>query len=108
MQPKRIDYYVTDSGEKPFLGWISKLSPKIQQKIDRRIMKVAEGGSKKNVKALKDGTFEIKFDFGPGYRVYFGEKENVLILLLMGGDKSSQSKDILKAKKYWRNYAQKK
>ena len=46
-----------------------------------------------------------KIDFGPGYRVYFGQDKNVLIILLTGGIKKSQSKDIEKAKMYWQEYS---
>ena len=53
------------------------------------------GGAKKNIKALGDRVFEIKVNYGPGYRVYFGELDNVIILLLSGGDKSSQKRDTM-------------
>ena len=76
----------------------------VQAKVDAYITRVALGGAKKNVRALKDGIFEIKIDFGPGYRVYFGEDGRQIIVLLVAGDKSSQRKDIQKAKQYWQNY----
>lgn len=47
---------------------------------------------------------ELRIDFGPGYRVYFGEDGPVVILLLIGGDKSTQDKDIKAAKRYWLQY----
>ena len=55
-------------------------------------------------KALNDGIYELRLFFGPGYRVYFGQHKGKTILLLAGGDKSSQSRDIKKAKEYWRIY----
>lgn len=47
---------------------------------------------------------ELRFFFGPGYRVYFGESDNDLVIVLMGGDKKSQDKNIRKAKDYWRDH----
>jgi putative addiction module killer protein len=47
---------------------------------------------------------ELKIDYGPGYRIYFGQIGSKIILLLCGGDKSTQEKDILTAKEYWRDY----
>ena len=52
--------------------------------------------------------FEIKIPHGPGLRVYFGEDGDKIILLLVGGDKRSQSRDIKKAKEYWSNYVKQK
>ncbi len=49
---------------------------------------------------------ELRIDFGPGYRVYFAEDGPVIVLLLIGGDKSTQARDIKTAKKYWNDYAE--
>ncbi|MBE9142264.1 hypothetical protein IQ236_03395 [Planktothrix mougeotii LEGE 06226] len=51
-----------------------------------------------------EGVFQFKINYGPGYRIYFGQVGLTLILLLCGGDKSTQQKDIKKAKEYWRDY----
>jgi putative addiction module killer protein len=91
----------------PFEDSMKDLPPKTRAIIDLHIDRVVMGGAKKNVKNLKDGIFEIKIDYGPGYRVYFGELNRNLIVLLIGGDKDSQFRDILRAKKLWREYAQK-
>jgi putative addiction module killer protein len=45
--------------------------------------------------------FELRIDYGPGYRIYFGKKDQALVILLIGGDKKSQESDIAKTKKYW-------
>ena len=65
---------------------------------------MAQGGAKKSIKNLKGGLFEIKIPYGGVLRVYFGEEERRLILLLIGGDKTTQSRDIRKAREYWREY----
>lgn len=54
----------------------------------------------RNYTTLK-GVFELKLQFGPGYRIYFAEFENITVILLCGGDKSTQHKDIKKAREYW-------
>ena len=51
-----------------------------------------------------EGVFELKFDFGPGYRVYFGFKADTFLILLFGGNKKGQQRDIDKAKEYWRDH----
>jgi len=65
---------------------------------------VAQGGAKKSIKSLKDGVFEIKIPYAGGLRIYFGEDKQKVILLLIGGDKKTQQRDIRKAKEYWRGY----
>ena len=55
-------------------------------------------GNVGDAKSVGDGVFELRFDFGPGYRVYYTEREGEIIVLLAGGDKSSQKQDIEKAK----------
>jgi putative addiction module killer protein len=63
-----------------------------------------ELGNFSNVKNLGDGVFENKIHFGPGYRIYFGQEGDELIILLAGGTKSQQSKDIQEAKLLWAEY----
>jgi putative addiction module killer protein len=76
---------------------------RIRAKIDR----VEEGGLG-NYKPLGVGLFEFKFDFGAGYRVYFAIDGDEIILLLVGGDKSTQKRDIEKARQYWTDYLMRK
>lgn len=57
-----------------------------------------------DVEPIGDGLSELRIHYGPGYRVYFGKEDNHIYLLLCGGDKSSQNKDIKKAKTYWQDH----
>jgi len=75
-----------------------------RQKVSVYLERVAMGGAKRNIRSVGDGVFEVKIDYGPGYRVYFGEEGKTIILLLLGGDKASQFRDIRQAKEYWRSY----
>jgi len=101
---KQIKLFHNSEDIVPFSEWFNKLSMASQARIDVYIKRVAAGGSKNNIKSLGDGVFEIKINYGPGFRVYFGEVQNAIILLLLGGDKSSQKRDIIKAKSYWRQF----
>jgi putative addiction module killer protein len=57
-----------------------------------------------NFRPEGEGVTALKMDFGPGYRIYFGQDGKELVILLIGGDKSTQDQDIATAKKYWRDY----
>ena len=77
-----------------YLEWINSLKDRagrarIQVRVDRLVH-----GNPGQHRVLTDGVCELKIDFGPGYRVYYTEREGVVIVLLAGGDKSSQQKDI--------------
>ena len=108
MIQKKIDYYVAKNGRAPFMEWISTLDIKNQIIVDRYIQRVAQGGTRKAVKNLKKGLFEIKIPVAGGLRVYFAEKNQCLILLLAGGNKKTQTRDIQKAHKYWREFGKQK
>jgi putative addiction module killer protein len=76
-------------------------------RIDARLTRL-QAGLLGNCKAVGAGVFELKDDFGPGYRIYFAEDNQDLVLLLCGGDKSTQRTDIQIAKAYWADYQEKK
>ena len=95
------------NGGEPFEEWIRELPPETRAMIDAYIDRVALGGGKKSIRSLKEQIFEIKIDQGPGWRVYFGQEGSHIMVLLLGGTKRTQERDIRKAKYYWRIYAQK-
>lgn len=101
---KEIYSYKTGGGKLPFDEWIQGLTAQIQARVDAYIMRAALGSAKKNIEPVGKGVFEIKIDVGPGLRVYFGEVGRTVILLLLGGNKSTQNSDIKRAKEYWREY----
>lgn len=85
-----------------FDKWIRKLKDiRAKAKILFRIQKLETDGHFGDCKSVGDGINELRINYAKGYRVYFKEKENSIILLLIGGDKSSQQKDIKKAKEIW-------
>ena len=83
----------------PLVEWMSVLDVTTRARIRARIDRI-EDGNFGDVKALGGGLFELRLDFGPGYRIYFG-KAGDEIHLVRGGDKSSQSSDIAQARKFW-------
>ena len=86
-----------------FDKWLRKLKDlRAKAKILYRIQKIESDGHLGDCEFVGDGIRELKIDYAKGYRVYFKEKEGKIILLLIGGDKSTQQKDIEKAKEIWK------
>ncbi len=99
--PKELLFYSLPSGKKPFLEWLSTINDeKTYARIYARLDRL-HFGHYGDYKMLGGGIYELKLDFGPGYRIYFGKLKQHVILLLIGGDKSSQARDILQARDYW-------
>lgn len=97
MNMKQIIYYTTIDNKCPYLDWYNSLDKSIRSRIDMRIDKLEEGHYG-DYKCISNDLFELRCKFGSGYRIYFTEEENVIILILCAGDKSTQKKDIQKAK----------
>jgi putative addiction module killer protein len=98
-----VELFKSDNNKEPLKDWVSALDYCVQERILTRIdrMRFGNFGDCKN---LGQGIFELRFSFGSGYRIYFGKKGNKIIVLLCGGDKKTQSKDIKKAQQYWQDY----
>ena len=104
MPEYRVEIYQDRRGASPFEDWVNGLRDiRTQTAIDSRLRRVSLGNLG-DYKSVDDGVSEIRIDKGPGYRVYFGRVGNTIILLLCGGDKSTQSRDIERAKAYWKDY----
>jgi putative addiction module killer protein len=96
----------TKTGKEPFSDWIRDLrNLTAKQKIFARMDRLTQGVFG-DFKAVGEGVFELRF--ANGIRIYFGRVGNQIVLLLFGGDKSSQKKDIAKAKEYWEEYHEQK
>jgi len=98
-----IRYYVTPGGSQPFAAWFADLEAVARAKVTRAIARL-EQGNLSNVKSVGEGVLEYRIDFGPGYRVYFGRDGEALVILLTGGTKKRQQRDIDLAHAYWRAY----
>ena len=96
---KEILTYKTLDGKCPFDIWLNNLDNSTKARIIKRLEMVAEGNYG-DFKKIDSDISELRFKFGAGYRIYYTEVENIIIILLYGGDKSTQSKDIKKAKVY--------
>jgi len=105
VQPKEIRRYITAEGKIPFLEWYYCLRDrKAQFKIDARLERVSFGNLG-DYRSVGEGVCELRINYGPGYRIYFGQIGETIVLLLCGGDKSTQQQDIEKAKDYWEDHA---
>jgi putative addiction module killer protein len=93
-----------EDGTKPFRKWFSKLRDIDTKAHIRKRIRQAEEGNFGNYRHVGDGVFEFKIFKGPGYRIYFGIDGDTLIVIILGGDKSSQTRDIENARKLWQLY----
>lgn len=99
--------YEDETGNSPFSKWFNNLDTKAALKVNTYITRVGTGNLS-NVKPVGNGVSELKINWASGYRVYFGQDGEELILLLAGGTKKRQQNDIQTAKERWLNYKQRK
>lgn len=95
--------YQLIGGKVPFDNWFNALDETTKARIDTRLDRLSLGNFG-DCKLIKNGIFELRFFFGSGYRLYFGRDGNKVIILLFGGDKRTQAKDIRVAQELWNNY----
>lgn len=101
---REVRLYVADDGRCPFSEWMESVKDiRAQARIGQRIDRLAVGNLG-DVKPLGEGLAELRIDYGPGYRIYFGQHGPRLVILLCGGDKARQSVDIKTARRYWADW----
>jgi putative addiction module killer protein len=101
-----VVYYKTGAGKIPFLDWLYSLKDKITRaRIRIRIDRVAMGNFGDH-HSVGNGVWELRISSGPGFRIYYGLKGKKVIVVLAGGDKRSQEKDVKLAKEFWADYLQ--
>jgi putative addiction module killer protein len=98
-----VRYYLKPDGGSPFAAWFNDLDPQARAKVTTTIARL-EQGNHSNVKGVGEGVLEYRIDFGPGYRVYFGREGEALVILLTGGTKKRQQRDIEAARAMWADY----
>ncbi len=104
VHPREIQVYRTPNGRRPFTEWLESIRDmSTQDRVQARVNRL-KFGNFGDFTSIGDGVFELRLNFGAGYRVYFGQIGSTVILLLCGGDKSSQARDIERAKNYWLQY----
>ena len=97
-------YYQTSTGRRPFTEWLDALlDSKACGRIEARVARLLSGNFGDSA-YVGEGVAELRIDWGPGYRVYFARLGEVVVLLLCGGDKRTQQRDIERAKEYFRDY----
>ena len=96
---------VNSRGISLFAEWRERLDPPTRARVTTAIFRL-ESGNFSAVRGVGAGVFEIRLDFGPGYRVYFGKDGEQLIVLLGGGTKKRQQADIVAAQALWQQYKQ--
>lgn len=95
--------YETEDGTSPFSAWFDDLDAQAAAKVTIALTRLEQGNTS-NVKGVGSGVLELKIDFGPGYRVYFGKDGAEIVILLAGGTKKRQQRDIEQAQVRWTDY----
>jgi len=99
--------YLDARGRSPYAAWFDSLNAQVAAKVATALTRISLGNFS-NVEGVGSGVFEYKLDFGPGYRIYFGEDGQALVILLGGGSKKRQRRDINTALANWQDYKRRK
>jgi putative addiction module killer protein len=106
IKPKSVLVYRGPDGRLPFDEWLRGLrDANAVARVLARIGRIRRGNLG-DCKPVGEGVSELRVDYGPGYRIYFGQKGQTLAILLCGGDKRTQERDIRQAQEYWSDYQQ--
>ncbi len=101
---RQLVEYLDHRGRSPFGSWLEKLRDRRARALIRKRLNRVRLGNLGDSRPVGDGVQELRIAFGPGYRVYFGEDGDTVVVLLCGGDKRAQKADIEKAKRNWADY----
>ena len=99
--------FVDVNGISPYAKWFDELDAQAAAKVAVNLVRI-ESGNFSNTKSISGGVYELRIDFGPGYRVYFGKEGEKIIILLGGGIKKKQNADIKRAHELWKEYKKRK
>ena len=102
-----IKEYIDANGRRPYAKWFDGLNAAAAAKVAMALARM-EQGNLSNVAGVGGGVFEYRLDYGPGYRIYLGKDGDALIILLGGGTKKRQQRDIEAARSLWKEYKQRK
>ena len=95
--------HLTADGRNPFREWLGTLDVAVRARVQARVLR-CELGNLGDHKSVGAGVWEARLAFGPGYRIYFGKDGDSIIVLLLGGAKASQGRDIRRTQGCWRDY----
>lgn len=108
MKERELREYLTETGRNPFHEWLAGLRDlQTRGRIRVRLNRLRLGNFG-DCKPVGEGVLELRLDFGPGYRVYLAQDGEIVVILLCGGDKRTQHRDIATAKTFWISYKQRK
>ena len=99
-----LQEYITLAGNNPFAEWLRSIRDKTTRARIRTRLSRLRLGNFGDARSVGEGVYELRLDFGPGYRVYYGLADETVVLLLGGGDKRSQPRDIQEAKQHWQEF----
>lgn len=102
-----VKEFISSNGKSSFADWFDGLNAQTAAKVSTALTRI-EMGNKSNVKGVGDGVLEYRIHFGAGIRIYFGKDGDTLVILLGGGSKRRQQKDIEAAKNRWQEYKERK
>lgn len=96
--------YITEAGASPFHDWLNSLKDRSARARIRVRLNRIRLGNLGDCKPVGKGVSELRVDYGPGYRVYFGKTDTTIVLLLCGGSKQTQPQDIRLAHEFWAEF----
>ena len=103
---KTITYYYTTDGKCPYLNWLNDLDKSIKVQVEKRVKKLREGNYGDHKLLQNSELSEIRMTFGKGYRIYYYDLNDTLVLFVGGSDKKEQKKVISKCNEYFNDFVE--